>query len=118
MVGATVGVMNKIERIARSITASMETTVRAFVGSGVEATVADEQNTWQCDYDGKSVLTPDGMARWSADGTLELSITVSGNKATVHGLDSDHKEKSVCALFNTLAGNVNKNTFAKYVKEK
>lgn len=95
----------------------METTVRRFLGSGLEVVVSDEQKTWQCDYDGASKLTPDGIARWSADGTLELPITVSVNKATVHGLDNDRKEKSVCALFNTLAGNVNESTFAKYVKK-
>ena len=107
--------MTKNHRIARRIVAGVMTTVRGLLGMDLSVDVQDEQRTWMCQFDGKAELTPDGVARWSVDGILDLPVTVRGNEATVHGLDTDRKEKAVCALFNTIAGNVNDSTYAKYV---
>lgn len=109
--------MKKQSRIARTIMSSLTTTVRGLLGMDISVDMRDEQGTWTCPFDGKADLTPDGVARWSADGTLDMEVTIQGNEAIVHGIDTDEKEKAVCALFNTVAGNVNDDTYGKYVQE-
>ena len=108
--------MTTSHRIARRIAAGVTTTIRKLRKMDLSVDVQDEQRTWMCPFDGKVKLTPDGVARWSVDGILDLPVTVRGNEATVHGLDTDGKEKAVCALFNTIAGNVNDDTYEKYVE--
>lgn len=108
--------MTKSHRIARRIVAGVTTTIRGLLKMDVSVDVHDEQRTWTCSFDGKVKLTPDGVARWSMDGIFDLPVTVRGSEATVHGLDTDRKEKAVCALFNTIAGNVNDDTYEKYVE--
>ena len=108
--------MNKLERIAKSIVSSKTMAIRDFIDTEYVAEVVDEQRTWSCMFEGRGRLTPDGVARWSADGTLDLPITLNGDMAVVSGLVREEQEKSVCALFNTLAGNVNDDTYAKYVE--
>lgn len=108
--------MTKDHKIARRIVAGIMTTVRELLKMDLSVDVQDEQRTWICPFDGKAELTPDGVARWSVDGILDLPVTVRGNEATVHGLDTDRKEQAVCALFNTMAGNVNDDTYEKYVE--
>ena len=109
--------MTKAHRIARRIVVGKLMRVRDLLETDMSVDVEDEQKTWRCPFDGKARLTPDGVARWSAIGTLDLPVTVQGNVAVVSGLDTDEKEKAVCALFNTLAGNVNEYTYGKYVKK-
>ena len=110
--------MGKCERIARRIMVSHRTmTVRDFLRLDVSAEVVDQKRTWSCPFDGGRELTPDGVARWSASGTLDLLVTLYGDVAVVSGLKTDQQEKDACALFNTLAGGVNDDTYGKYVKK-
>ena len=109
--------MDKCERIARRIVSAQTMKIRDFLKTDYVAEVVDEQRTWSCMFEGKKELTADGMARWSAGGTLDLPITLNGDVAVVSGLKTDEQEKAVCSLFNTLAGNVNEDTYNKYVKQ-
>lgn len=108
--------MTRNHRIARRIASGVTTTIRELLKMDLSVDVQDERKTWLCPFDGKVKLTPDGVARWSVDGILDLPVIVRGNEATVYGLDTDRKEKAVCALFNTMAGNVNDDTYEKYVE--
>ncbi len=109
--------MTKAHRIARRIVVGKLTRVRELLDTDISVDVENEQKTWTCHFDGKAKLTADGVARWSVDGILDLPVTIQGNIAIVSGLDTNDKEKAVCALFNTLAGNVNDNTYKKYVDD-
>ncbi len=109
--------MDKFELIARRISAQSTMTIRDLLEKEISVDVMDEQGTWSCPFDGKKTLTADGVARWSLHGTLDLPVTLIADKAIVSGLDSYETEQAVCALFNTLAGNVNKDTYAKYVEK-
>lgn len=109
--------MDKTGRIARRIVSSRATTVRGLLGMDVSVFVEDEQKTWRCVFDGPKSLTPDGIARWSVWGVLDLPVMITGDVAVVSGIDTDGMEKAVCSLFNTLAGSVNDDTYEKYVEE-
>lgn len=89
--------------------------IRDFINSGISANVGDEDGNWSIWINGDCYLSSDGIARWSFYDTLDEEIIVNGNKAVVIGIIEPEKIKNVCALFNTLAGNVNDDTFSKYV---
>lgn len=108
--------MDLLEIIARKISATEKMTIRDLLDKGFSVDITDESGAWACPYEGKK-LTADGVARWSADGTLDIEIELQGGNAIVTGVQTEEQLESVCALFNTLAGNVNEYTYNKYVAE-
>ena len=90
--------------------------IRDFIDLGIRSVVTNEDGDWEIAIDGNARLTADGVARWSANGVLDKEIVVDGNRAVVTGIDTPALGKAVSSLFNTLAGQVNEDTFSKYVK--
>ena len=74
---------------------------------------------WAVDFVGPVKLTPDGLERWKDVLGKECEVHEDEDRenwkiAVVKGIDNSETRDEVCALFNTIAGNVNAFTLAKY----
>ena len=72
-------------------------------------------DTFVIDYSGPVKLTEDGMIKWSSNGVFDIEIIIQGYQGRIIQVLSDEKLKQLCALFNTINGNVNKDTYKKYI---
>ena len=80
--------------------------------------ITGEEGGWKIPFHGPANLTVDGFARWTANGVLDKKVALAGNSVIVKGIIDDRDCDHVCALFNTLAGGVNDDTFEKYTGNK
>lgn len=98
----------------------MRMTIRDFIrrdfGREIKVTGGCD-GKWMSIYRGPVELTSDGVARWSANGVLDLPIDVKDGVATVVCDDDTIDGDDICSLFNTISGQVNKFTRRKYVVE-
>jgi len=107
----------KMHRIARRIVSSHQMKLRGLLKLNISVDVEDENHSWLGEFNGPKSLTPDGVARWSVIGTLDTPVSLEGNKVVILGNLTDAQRTSVCSLLNTLAGNVNEDTYQKYVEK-
>lgn len=94
-------------------------TIRELLTRKGSFTATGVGGQWAVDFVGPVKLTRDGMERWSGILGKECELYEDEDRenwkiAVVKGIENPETRDEVCALFNTIAGNVNAFTLAKY----
>lgn len=106
--------MNKINKIALKI-AKKSLTIRELLKKKINLEITyglDE--SFKLNFSGPINLTPNGVARWGH--LLNTNILIDDdNTANIIDVLSNQQIQDICSLFNTIAGNVNEDTYNKYI---
>ena len=110
--------MDNIIKIAKKIASKQMLTIRQLLQKDIYVKIIYHSNdTFELQFQGKAKLTPDGMARWSNNGVLDIKVMLIGNEAFIHDVLTKKQMQDLCALFNTISGHVNDDTYNKYIKK-
>ena len=105
-----------INKIALKI-ASSQITIRDLLNKNIRTEIVISiDDSFTIPFSGPVKLTPDGVARWGANGTLNLTILLDNDEAIINDVLTHKQIQDVCSLFNTIAGHVNDDTYNKYIK--
>ena len=73
-------------------------------------------DSFSIEYSGPVELTQDGFIRWSSNGTFDVQLVINGYQASIINVLNHEQINNVCSLFNTINGNVNEDTYKKYIR--
>lgn len=74
-------------------------------------------DSFQLQFFGPVTLTSDGIAKWSMNGILDLKVILIGAQVIIQDKLNENELNDICSLFNTIAGNVNEDTYNKYIQK-
>lgn len=110
--------MNKTIKIAKKVASQQTLTIKELLQKDVDVDIIyHSNNDFELNFQGKVKLTPQGVARWSQNGVLDVKVILMGNEAIIQDVLNNQQIQDVCSLFNTISGHVNKNTYNKYVEK-
>ena len=107
--------MDKITKIALKI-ANKSLTIRQLLTKKFDIEIISGlDDSFKLTFSGPAQLTPEGIARWGANGTLDRTLLLDNNQAEIIEVLNKTQIQDLCSLFNTIAGNVNEHTYNKYI---
>lgn len=110
--------MNKIIKIARKIASKQILTIKQLLQKKIDVNIIyHSDDSFELYFEGNAKLTPNGIAKWSYNNILDIKVVLIGDQAFIQDILTKEQINDLCALFNTIAGNVNKNTYNKYVEK-
>ena len=105
-----------INKIAKKILSTKKVSIRQLLKMNIYLQITSEQDdSFIIQFSGPVNLTQDGIIRWTSNGTFDVELLINGYSGRIISQLNDNQLKNVCSLFNTINGNVNEDTYQKYI---